>query len=305
VVTAGQRRRAVTLVCQRFSVSQRRACAVLGQPRSTQRYRVKVRDGEVELTKRLVRLAKKHPKYGVRRMTAVLRRDGRLVNRKRVERLWQAQGLQRPVRRKRRRNPAFPGSSANSCTARPATKPNDVWAWDFVHDRTADGRSFRWLTLIDEFTRECLLLHPARSLTGPKVTRELAKVVGRRGVPAVIRSDNGSEFIGQAIREWLSMTRVGTLFIAPGSPWENGYAESFHSRLRDEFLNDERFETVGEAKVKAQDWRHDFNTTRPHSALGYQTPQEAARRLRLGGVGSPCGANPHTAQPQPPSVSGS
>ena len=300
-MTAGQRRGAVSSVCQRFGVSQRRACAVLGQPRSTQRYQAKARDGEVELTKRLVRLAKKHPKYGVRRMTAVLRREGRVVNRKRVERLWRAQGLQRPVRRKRRRNKAFPGSSANSCVARPATAKNDVWAWDFVHDRTSDGRSFRWLTLIDEFTRECLILHPARSLTGPAVTRELAKVVGRRGAPTVIRSDNGSEFIGQVIREWLTAKRVGTLFIAPGSPWENGYAESFHSRLRDEFLNDERFETVGEAKVKAQDWRHDFNTIRPHSSLGYQTPREAARRSRLGGVGSPCEANPHTAQPRTPS----
>lgn len=274
---------------------------MLGQPRSTQRYRVKVRDGEAALRTRLVRLAKKHPKYGVRRITAVLRREGRVVNRKRVERLWRAQGLQRPTRRKRRRNKAFPGSSANSCTARPATAANDVWAWDFVHDRTADGRTLRWLTLIDEFTRECLILYPARSLTGPAVVRELAKVVGRRGAPAVIRSDNGSEFIGQVIRDWLTAKRVGTLFIAPGSPWENGYAESFHSRLRDEFLNDERFETVGEAKVRAQDWRHDFNTIRPHSALGYQTPREAARRSSLGGAGSPCEANPHPAQTQPPS----
>lgn len=274
-------------MCQQFEVSQRRACRVLGQPRSTQRYQARVRDGEAALRSRLVRLAKKHPKYGVRRITAVLRREGRVVNRKRVERLWRDQGLQRPTRRKRRRNQAFPGSSANSCTARPATAPNDVWAWDFVHDRTADGRSFRWLTLIDEFTRECLVLRPARSWTGPAVVRELAKVVGRRGRPQVIRSDNGSEFIGESIRDWLMAKRVGTLFIAPGSPWENGFAESFHSRLRDEFLNDERFETVGEAKVKAQDWRHDFNTTRPHSSLGYRTPREMARPSRWDGVRSP------------------
>lgn len=301
MVTAKQRRQAVPVVCQRFGVSQRRACTVLGQPRSTQRYEPRVRDGEAELVKRLVRLAKNHPKFGVRRMTAVLRREGRVVNRKRVERLWRQQGLQQPVRRKRRRNPAFPGSSANSCTARPATTPNDVWAWDFVHDRTADGRTFRWLTLIDEFTRECLILYPARSLPGPAVVRELAKVVGRRGGPKVIRSDNGSEFIGEVIREWLTAKHVGTLFIAPGSPWENGYAESFHSRLRDEFLNDERFETVGEAKVKAQDWRTDYNTRRPHSSLGYQTPREARRRSSLGGAGSPCGANPRTAQTRTPS----
>lgn len=178
---------------------------------------------------------------------------------------------------------------------------NDIWAWDFVHDHTVDGRSFRWLTLIDEYTRECLVLRPARSWTGPKVVRELAKVVGRRGAPTVIRSDNGSESVGRAIRDWLTAKRVGTLFMAPGSPCENGYAESFHSRLRDEFLNGGRFETMSEARVKAQDWRHNFNTTRPHSPLGYLTPREAARRSRLGGAGSPCQANPHPAQPQPPS----
>lgn len=274
-------------MCERFEVSQRKACAVLDQPRSTQRYEPRERDGEAELTKRIVRLAKNHPRYGVLRITAMLRREGRVVNHKRVERLWKRLGFQRSKRRKRRRNPAFPGSSANGCVARPATRINDVWAWDFVFGRTTDGRVLKWLTLIDEFTRECLLLVPARSLTGPAVVRALAKVVGRRGTPTVIRSDNGPEFIGEVIREWLTTKQVGTLFIAPGSPWENGFAESFHSRLRDEFLNDERFETVGQATGKAQAWRHQYNTKRPHSSLDYRTPQEAASRSSVGGVGTP------------------
>ena len=152
-----------------------------------------------------------------------------------------------------------------------------MWTWDFIHDRTAGGRPLKWLTLVDEYTRECLVLHAERSMTGAEVVRELAKLVGRRGLPARIRSDNGPEFIGEAIREWLAAQGVETLYIAPASPWENGLAESFHSRLRDEFLNREVFETVGKARVKASEWRREYNTRRPHSSLDYATPAEFPR----------------------------
>ena len=284
MVTARQRRRAAEHVCERFAVSERRACRVLEQPRSTQRYEPRRRTDEAELTKRIAKLAERHPRYGVRRIAALLRRDGWRVNRKRVHRLWRSLGLQRPLRRRKPRNQgAFPGTSANSCAARPATGINDVWAWDFVFDRTSEGRSLKWLTVVDEFTRECLVLRAERSLTGAEVVRELAQVVGCRGVPAMIRSDNGPEFIGEAIREWLAAQGVGTLYVAPASPWENGFAESFHSRLRDEFLNRETFETVGEARAKAAEWRREYNTRRPHSSLDYATPAEFASRVGRGG----------------------
>jgi len=215
------------------------------------------------------------------------------VNVKRVHRLWRRLGLQRPLRRKKPRNQgSFPGSSANSCVARPATRANDVWCWDFLFGRTEDGRSLKWLTLVDEFTRECLVLRAARAMTGAEAVRELAKVVGRRGVPAMIRSDNGPEFIGEAIRVWLTFQGVETLYIAPASPWENGFAESFHSRLRDEFLNRETFETVGEACVKAAEWRREYNTRRPHSSLDYATPAEFASRVGRGGSPSLRSADP-------------
>lgn len=235
--------------------------------------------------KRIVKLSLKHARYGVRRITALLRREGRLVNEKCVNRLRKKLGLQCKKRRKIRRNQALLGVSANSCVSRPSTKPSDVWAWDFIESKTTDGVKIRWLTMIDEYTRECLLLVPGRSMTGPKVVRELARVVGRYGVPVAIRSDNGTEFIGAAIRDWLEMKHIDTLYIAPGSPWENGYEESFHSRVREEFLSEWKFASVSEAKVQAQKWREQFNCHRPHSSLKYQTPREVRQCFLEGGQG--------------------
>jgi transposase InsO family protein len=271
VVTADQRRQAVRWLLERFGVAERRACRVLGQPRSTQRQVKKPKEGEERLVARLLELVRRHPRYGYRRVWALLRREGWRVNRKRVYRLWRQQGLKVPRKQRKKRRL---GSSANSCVRRPAEHKDHVWAWDFLHDRTRDGGPLKRLTLVDEYTRACLALEVGRGMTARAVLGVLAGVVRGRGAPGHVRSDNGPEFIAKAIRAWLARAGLGTLYIAPGAPWENGYAESFNSKVRDELLNAEEFASVLEAKVLAREWRHDYNQVRPHSALGYRTPAE-------------------------------
>jgi putative transposase len=258
----------------RFGVSERRACRVLGQPRATQRLRPRIRPEERRLVARILALVRRHPRYGYRRVGALLRREGWRVNRKRVYRLWRRQGLKIPrkLRKKRRL-----GTSANGCARRRAEYRDHVWCWDFIHDRTADGKPLKWLSVVDEYTRECLALEVRRGLTAGAVIAVLAAVIGRRGAPRHIRSDNGPEFIAEAIRGWLAKETVEVLYIAPGAPWENGYAESFHSRLRDELLNAEEFDSLLEARVLAQDWRDEYNHQRPHSSLNYRTPAAFGR----------------------------
>ena len=257
---------------QRFGVSQRRACRVLGQQRSTQRQQPRpAKEGEQRLVMRMLELVRKHPRFGYRRIWALLRREGWRVNRKRVHRLWRQQGLKVPRKQRKKRRL---GSSANSCVRRPAQHKNHIWAWDFLHDRTSDGRPLKWLTLVDEYTRECLALEVARGMTAQAVNEVLAGVVRQRGAPAHIRSDNGPEFIAKAIRSWMAGVGLETLYIEPGAPWENGYAESFNSKVRDELLNAEEFGSLLEARVLAREWRQDYNHVRPHSALGYRTPAE-------------------------------
>jgi transposase InsO family protein len=205
----------------------------------------------------------------------MLVRRGYSVNLKRVRRLWNELGLRRPVRlRKLRKLGPKPGASANSCVRQPARFKNDVWTCDFVHDRTADGRPLKWLTMEDEYTRECLVLHADTSITGADVRRIVARVIGRRGAPTRIRSDNGSEFICAALVDWLPGVGAEPIPVAAGSPWENGYIESFHSRARDEFFEREEFESVPDARAKGSWYRREFNTVRPHSSLGYLTPKE-------------------------------
>jgi putative transposase len=205
----------------------------------------------------------------------MLIRRGWSVNLKRVRRLWIEMGLRRPLRlRKARKLGPKPGVSANSCTQQPARFQNDVWTCDFIHDRTAGGRPLKWLTLVDEYTRECLVLHVDGSLTGGDVRRIVARVIGRRGAPTRIRSDNGSEFICTALTNWLPGVGAKSIPVAAASPWENGYIESFHSRLRDEFLERVEFDTVADARAKAAWFRREYNTVRPHSSLGYATPKE-------------------------------
>lgn len=287
-MTATQQRAAADYLEKAYRVSQRRASRVLGQARSTLRYRRRQRCGEESLIRALRRLAQRHPRYGYKRIRARLLRQGWHVNVKRVRRLWNELGLRRPLRRKKpRKFRPQPGSSANSCTQQPARFKNDVWTYDFLADRTAAGGALKWLTLVDEYTRECLTLHVASSVTGADVRRVLARVMGRRGAPRRIRSDNGSEFICAALAGWLPAVGTQPIPVAPGHPWENGFIESFHSRFRDEFIDREEFESVADARAKGVWYRREFNTIRPHSGLRYKTPKEFSDECDRGMHGQP------------------
>jgi putative transposase len=263
-----------------FQVSERRACRALGVPRSSQRYVGAERGREEELLLRIRALARENPRYGYRRIRALLRREGWSVNLKRVHRLWRREGLKvPPVQRKRRRL----GQSENGCSRRRSERPDHVWSYDFIHDQTADGRGLKLLPVVDEFTRECLTIEVERSLTAEDVVSTLEYLFEVRGVPEHIRSDNGPEFIAEAVKSWLARRGSKTLYIEPGSPWENAYSETFNSRLRDELLDREVFETLKEAKVILEDHRLDYNHRRPHSSLGYQTPAGfAAAQIKPG-----------------------
>jgi transposase InsO family protein len=275
VVTPDQQRAAAGYLGEQFGISQRRASRVMGRSRSTLRYQRDHRDDEPRLIREIKRLARRHPRYGYRRIHAMLGRRGWEVNLKRVHRLWIELGLKRPVRRRRpRKLGPKPGVSSNSCVQQPARFKNDVWTCDFLHDRTVDGRPLKWLSLVDEYTRECLVLHADGSITGADVRRIVARVIGRRGAPTRIRSDNGSEFVCEALVDWLPGVGAQPIPVAAGSPWENGYIESFHGRARDEFFEREEFESVPDARAKGKWYRREYNTVRPHSSLGYMTPKE-------------------------------
>jgi putative transposase len=217
----------------------------------------------------MIDLARLYGRYGYRRITAMLRREGWRVNHKRIERLWRREGLKVPKKqRKRGRLWATDGS----CLRLRPEYPSHVWSYDFVSDRTANGRPLKILTLIDEYSRECLAIDVERSIRSIDVLQRLAELFLERGAPEYIRSDNGPEFTAILIRNWLDLLEVETLFIEPGSPWENGYVESFNGRLRDEYLNGEIFYTLKEAKVLIERWRREYNGVRPHSSLGYRPP---------------------------------
>lgn len=287
-MTASQQRAAADYVTKAYGVSQRRASRVLGRARSTMRYRGRPRSGEAALIRALRRLARRHPRFGYKRIHARLVHQGWQVNRKRVRRLWNALGLKRPARRhKPKKSGLLPGSSANSCVSQPACFKNDVWTYDFIQDRTVDGKPLKWLSLVDEYTRECLALPVANAMSGADVRRILARVVGRRGAPTRIRSDNGSEFICQALQGWLPQAGTKAIPVAPASPWENGFIESFHSRLRDEFLDREEFESVKDAQTMGRWWRREYNTVRPHSGIGYRTPKQFSDACDRGPQGRP------------------
>lgn len=228
-------------------------------------------------------------------MTAVLRREGWHVNAKRIQRLCRKEGLK--VRRIVRRRRAI-GESAHACHVRRAERKDHVWTWDFAFDRTESGTTLKWLSIVDEYTRECVALKVARSITSEDVLDTLAELFAMRGVPEAIRSDNGPEFVAAAIQEWLKRLKIEGLYIAPGSPWENGYAESFHSKLRDEFLDLEVFESVNAARKQTAAWREDYNHHRPHSSLGYVTPAEYAARCAAS-VRPTASLRPHSDLTQP------
>lgn len=267
-----------------FDVSERRACSALEQPRSTQRYRAK-RTPEVDaaLVGDMRRHAAKHPRYGYRRVRALLCRDGWRVGLNRVQRLWRQEGLRVPQKRRKRRRL---GTAENGCTRLVAERPNHVWGYDFVSDRTADGRRLKLLTIVDEFTRECLAIHVARSIKAVDVIDQLAALFIERGAPTHLRSDNGPEFVAKELRRWLARMGSSTLFIEPGSPWQNAYIESFNGKLGDELLDVEIFTTVPEARYMTQGYRADYNHVRPHSSLGYQTPAEFAATWAASGSAS-------------------
>jgi len=228
---------------------------------------------EPPLVKRIIELASDYGRYGYRRVTALLRGEGWLVNHKRVQRLWRREGLKVPKKQPKRRRLWL---ADGSCVRLRPTHRDHVWSYDFVADRTSDGRAIRMLTLIDEHSRECLAIDVARKLTSEDVLERLSELFVRRGVPSYLRSDNGAEFTATKVREWLSRVGVTTLFIEPGSPWENGYVESFNGKLRDELLAREQFDTLLEAKVLIERWRREYNTRRPHSSLGYRPPAPEA-----------------------------
>ena len=260
-------------VCDFLHISQRRACQVLGQARSTQRRNPYVGAEEERLTKDIISLATKYGRYGYRRITALLNSDSWNVNHKRVERIWRREGLKVPKKQPKRGRLWL---NDGSCIRLRPEHRDHVWSYDFVKSRTEDGRAFRILTMIDEFTRECLAMLASRRITSQDVIDQLFQLFVLRGIPEYLRSDNGPEFTARAIRKWLAKIGVKTLFIEPGSPWENGYIESFNGKLRDELLNREVFSTLTEAKVLIEEWRREYNGVRPHSSLGYRPPAPEA-----------------------------
>lgn len=280
---------AVGHLVEQFNVSERRACKVTGQQRATQRYTPRVASDEDALLQELNRLVGENPRGGCRYITMLLQRDGWRINHKRIHRLWKREGYRVP---RNVNNKKAIGIGANACDKRKATASNDVWTWDFIHDRSNDGRALKFLVIIDEHTRECLALQPARSFKSTDVLDTLSAIVGERGAPTHIRSDNGSEFIAQAVKRWMTDTGIEALYIEPGSPWQNGYAESFNSRLRDEFLGMNYFNNLNEARTLTRQWKEHYNTQRPQAALGKMTPQEFARSFGSSGSASLRSATP-------------
>ena len=243
-------------MCEGLGVAERRACRALGQHRATQRHPAAPRPDTVPLTAAIVALATQYGRYGYRRITALLRQDGWVVNAKRVARIWRQEGLKVPQRQPKRGRLWL---NDGSCIRLRPEYPNHVWAYDFLTDRTHDGKAFRLLTVLDEFTRECLAIVVARRLTEDDVLATLTTLFVARGVPAHLRSDNGPELCAKVVRGWLHWLGVNTLFIEPGSPWENGYNESFNGKLRDELLDREIFFTLQEAQVLIERWRQHYN----------------------------------------------
>jgi putative transposase len=264
----------VEVLRQRFGVSQRRACRIVGQHRSTQRTpRRPASTEEQKLRRRLRAIARAHPRWGWRMAHRLLRRDGQPVNHKRIRRLWREEGLRRPVscRKRRRVRP-------DSVQRLRAERPNQVWALDFQFDETADRRRLKLLNIVDEHTREALAMHVDRRADADTVITVLERLTADRGAPAHLRMDNGPELIAWALRDWCRFSGTGAVYIEPGSPWENPYVESFNGRVRDELLNVEEFGSLTEAQVLVEAWRVEYNTYRPHSALGGLTPAEYAQQ---------------------------
>jgi len=290
----------VTELQSKFGNSERRACKAIDQPRSSQRFNAKPRTDEAPLVKRMLELARARPRFGYRRIGGLNVLEGWRAGLSRVFRLWQREELKVLQKNRKRRRL---GTSANGCHRRRAEAPNDVWCRDFIFDRTASGSQIKWLSMIDEFTRECLVLKVDRGITSTDVIDTLAELFAMRGVPKHIRSDNGPEFIANDLRAWLGRVGVSTLYIEPGSPWENGYAESFNSRFRDECLAMEIFDGLHDARAITAAWKDDYNDRRPHGSLGFQTPAGFAAACAASASAKASAPAAHAAvclgQPQP------
>jgi transposase InsO family protein len=237
-----------------------------------------VADDDERLTAAIIELATMYGRYGYRRITALLRQAGWVVNKKRVERIWRREGLKVPRRQPKKGRLWL---NDGSCLRLRPERPNHVWAYDFVQDRTHNGRKFRMLCVVDEFTREALAIRVDRKLSSAEVIETLAELMLERGVPGHIRSDNGPEFVAQSVRNWIAAVGAKTAYIEPGSPWENGYVESFNSKLRDELLNGEIFYSLKEAQILIEGWRQHYNAIRPHSALRWTPPAPEVRLPKL------------------------
>jgi len=256
-------------VIKELGVSERRACGVLGQHRSTQRKVPTTPEDEAALIADIIELVRQFGRFGYRRITKMLKAAGWAVNHKRVERIWRREGLKVPSKQRKRGRLWL---NDGSCVRLRPERPNHVWSYDFVADRTHDGKAYRMLCIIDEFTREALAIKVARRLNAADVISALCDLFIIKGIPEHIRSDNGPEFVAAALQEWIAAVGAKTAYIEPGSPWENGYVESFNGKLRDELLNGEIFYTLGEATIVIEQWRKYYNTVRPHSSLGYRPP---------------------------------
>jgi len=253
----------------RLGVSERWACRVTGQHRSTERYEPQPAEDDAALRAELRKFSRERPRWGYRRAHHRLREEGWSVNRKRVQRLWREEGLRVPQRKRKRRRL---GDSTVPATRLRAERPNHVWAFDFQFDQTAEGRGLKLLNIVDEFTREALVMLVERSIDADRTVSELERLVAARGAPELLRMDNGPEMTANALRDWCESSDTGTAYIDPGSPWQNPFVESFHSRVRDELLDVELFACLAEAQVVIGDWREDYNRHRPHSSLGMRAP---------------------------------
>ncbi len=262
-------------VCQTFAVSERRVCRILGQVRANQRHIPNVRSEEEKLVAHVIELATQYGRYGYCRITALLNQEGWQMNHKRFERIWRKEGLKVPQKQPKRGRLWL---NDGSCIRLRPEHKDHVWSYDFVAARTSDGRAFRILTIMDESTRECLAMVVDRHISSQDVIDQLFHLFVFRGTPEYIRSDNGPEFTAKAIRAWLNRLGVKTLFIEPGSPWENGYIESFNGKFRDELLNREIFTMLTEAKILIEEWRREYNQVRPHSSLEYRPPAPEAKQ---------------------------
>ena len=275
-----------------LKLSERRVCRVLGQHRSTQRRTPSGRDDEERLTADIVELARQYGRYGYRKIAELLRSTaGWVVNDKRVERIWRREGLKVPSKQPKRGRLWL---NDGSCIRLRAERANHVWSYDFVEDRTHDGRKYRMLNIVDEFTHECLAIRIDRRLKSADVIDVLSDLFILRGVTEHIRSDNGPEFVAKAVQGWIAAVGAKTAYIAPGSPWENGVIESFNARLRDELLDGEIFYSLKEARIVIESWRRHYNTVRPHESLGYKPP---APEVFVPAIAARASAQPRPAQP--------